>query len=174
MRKVKNIASLSISLVVALLLSLIPLVSVELASAVEPSILMWSIVDTPRPGLDNNVIASPSEINVIAIASDDRTFYAADIPGDPPGGTYPDGKLHKSTDGGVTWVDELTNYLIAAGANLPVWNIAVAPDDVNFLVAVTDVPGGPLGPQSVFISKNGGGYLGYCYDRSCPPCWRVY
>ncbi|MBM4447009.1 MAG: hypothetical protein FJ023_06610 [Chloroflexi bacterium] len=156
MRKSKNIASLSILLIAALLLSLMPLVSVKLVSAVEPSILSWSIVDTPRPGLDNNVIASPSEINVIAIGSDDRTFYAVDIPGDPPGGTYPDGKLRKSTDGGVTWLDDLTRYLTAAGANLPVWNIAVAPDDVNFLVAVTDVPGGPLGPQRVFVSKNGG------------------
>ncbi|MBN2463361.1 MAG: exo-alpha-sialidase [Dehalococcoidia bacterium] len=153
MRKERSIASFSILLIAALLLSLMPLGNIETASA-NPGKMLWSIVDTPSTG--NNIIVSPSEVNVIAIGSDDKTFYAVDIPGDLPGGTYPDGKLYKSTDGGVTWKDNLTGQLIADGANLPVWNLAVAPDDVNFLVAVTD--GGVLtpGPLSVFASENGG------------------
>ncbi|MBC8274340.1 MAG: hypothetical protein H8E40_05145 [Chloroflexi bacterium] len=153
MRKTANLSCLSILLIVALLLSLIPSMSVRPVSA-HPGKMTWSIVDTPSTG--NNIIVSPSEVNVIAIGFDDRTFYAVDIPGDPPGGTYPDGKLYKSTDGGVTWTVELGVNLTTAGANLPVWNLAVAPDDVNFLVAVTDGTGAPNGPLSVFASEDGG------------------
>jgi hypothetical protein len=110
---------------------------------------MWDIVDTPRADNTTNIIASPSEVNIIAIGSDGRTFYAVDIP---------NSHVHKSTDGGVTWTVDLAGTagtLITAGANLPVWNLAVAPDDVNFLVAVTD-GGGPPGPRMVFASLDGG------------------
>ena len=151
MRKTANFSGVSLLLIAALLLSLISPISVKPASA-HPSKLMWSIVDTPSP--DNNVIASPSEVNIIAIGFDDSTFYAVDIPGDPP--AYPNGKVYKSDDGGVTWTVDLVGYLTAAGANLPVWNLVVAPDDVNFLVAVTDGSGGPNGPKQVFVSENGG------------------
>jgi hypothetical protein len=144
MRKAANFTGFSVLLVLALLLSLMPPGGIKPVSA-HPGKLMWSIVDTPSPA--NNVIVSPSEVNVIAIGSDGRTFYAVDIPGS---------KVYKSTDGGVTWMIELSGYLIADGANLPVWNLAVAPDDVNFLVAVTDATSPPSGPQRVFISENGG------------------
>jgi hypothetical protein len=148
MRKKANFSGVSLLLIAALLLSLISPISVKPASA-NPSKLMWSIVDTPSP--ENNVIVSPSEVNVIAIGSDDRTFYAVDIP---------NSNVYKSTDGGVTWTVDLVGDLTVAGANLPVWNLVVAPDDVNFLVAVTD--GGVLnpGPKRVFVSQNGGGSWG--------------
>jgi hypothetical protein len=122
--------------------------------------MIWTTIDTPSP-LDK-VIVSPSEVNVIAIGSDGRTFYAVDI------ATWHDdnanlvvdpnetGRVYKSTDGGITWQQELSAQLIAAGASMPVWNIAVAPDDVNFVVAVTDSTGVPGGPKQVFISTNGG------------------
>lgn len=145
MRRTANFSGVSLLLIAALLLSLISSISVKPASA-HPGKLTWSIVDTPSP--DNNIIVSPSEVNIIAIGSDDRTFYAVDIP---------NSNTYKSTDGGVTWTDNLSGNLIAAGANLPVWNLAVAPDNVNFLVAVTDnVTGAPNGPLRVFISENGG------------------
>lgn len=144
MRKAANFTGFSVLLVLALLLSLMPPGGIKPVSA-HPGKLMWSIVDTPS--LANNVVVSPSEVNVIAIGSDDRTFYAVDIP-------Y--SRLYKSTDGGVTWMIELSGYLTAAGANLPVWNLAVASDDVNFLVAVTDGTGAPNGPLRVFASEDGG------------------
>jgi len=144
MRKTANFTGFSLLLVVALLSSLISSIGVKPVSA-HPGKLMWSIVDTPSP--ENNVIASPSEVNVIAIGYDDRTFYAVDIP---------NSDVRKSTDGGVTWTDNLSGNLIAAGANLPGWNLAVAPDDVNFLVAVTDGTVVPSGPLRVFASENGG------------------
>ena len=150
MRKTANFSGVSLLLIAALLLSLISSISVKPASA-HPGKLTWSIVDTPSP--DNNIIVSPSEVNIIAIGSDDRTFYAVDIP---------NSNTYKSTDGGVTWTDNLSGNLIAAGANLPVWNLAVAPDNVNFLVAVTDnVTGAPDGPQ------------GYLSPRMAVPAGRI-
>jgi len=143
MRKTMNLVCPSILLIVALLLALIPSVSVSPLSA-HPGNMIWSIVDTPSAV--NNVIVSPSEVNVIAIGLDDRTFYAVDIPNN---------SVHKSTDGGVTWIVELGANLTAAGANLPAWNLAVAPDDVNFLVAVTD-GGVGAGPRRVCLSEDGG------------------
>lgn len=152
MKGAENATSLSILLVLALLLSLLPSGGIKLALA-HPDKLKWSIVDTPAPDQPSNIIVSPSEINAIAIGSDGNTFYAADIPGDP---AYPNGKVYKSTDGGVTWEDELTARLARDGASLPAWNIAVAPDDVNFVVAVTDGDGTPNGPKEVFVSTDGG------------------
>ncbi|MGA7677197.1 MAG: hypothetical protein WCA51_02345 [Dehalococcoidia bacterium] len=154
MRKTANFSGVSLLLIAALLLGLISPINVKPALA-HPGKLMWSIVDTPSP--ENNIIVSPSEVNIIAIGSDDSTFYAVDIPGDLPWGTYPDGKVYKSTDGGVTWTVDLVGNLTAAGANLPVWNLAIAQDNVNFLVAVTDGDGTPNGPKRVFVSQNGGG-----------------
>ena len=84
--KARSATSLSILLLVTLIVCLLPAGTIEPALA-NPGKLMWSIVDTPAPGVaDKNVIVSPSEINVIAIGSDDTTFYAIDIPGDPPAG----------------------------------------------------------------------------------------
>jgi photosystem II stability/assembly factor-like uncharacterized protein len=147
MLKAKGEAKLGILLIVALLLSLISPANVKPVSA-DPAILSWSIIDTPSPGLQNNVIVSPSEINALAIGSDSLTFYAADIP---------TGRIYKSNDGGITWQNELSTQLISAGAFIPVWNIAIAPDDVNFVVAITDSTGVPGGPKQVYISTDGGG-----------------
>jgi hypothetical protein len=145
MRKATNITFIGILMVVALLLILMPSASVRPVSA-HPGKLVWSIVTTPN-STDNSTIVSPSELNVIAIGFDGRTFYVVDIP---------NGNVHKSTDGGITWTVNLRASLTAAGANLPVWNLAVAPDDVNFLVAVTDGTGAPNGPLAVFASEDGG------------------
>src|SRR4030066_5517 len=147
MRKPASLTCLGILLTVALLLSLIPSESVKPVSA-HPGKMTWSIVDTPST--ENNIIASPSEVNVITIGFDDKTFYAVDIP---------NGNVHKSTDGGVTWAVNLggaTGSIAAAGANLPVWNLAVARDDGKFLVAVTDSidPLDPNGPKEVFASED--------------------
>jgi hypothetical protein len=137
----KGVTSLGVLrlLVLALLLSLVSLDDVKPALA-DPGKLAWTIVDTPAPGQASNIIVSPSEVNVIAIGSDGRTFYAVDIPNN---------RVYKSTDGGITWLN-----VTVGGASLPVWNIAVAPDDVNFVVAITT--GTPNGPKMVFISIDGG------------------
>lgn len=142
-----------IILALVMLASLISLADVKSISA-NPGTMIWTAVATPTT--DNSTIVSPSEINFIAIGSDDLTFYAADIPDLNISGGL--GRLYKSFDGGVTWPNELSAQLIAAGAFTPVWNIAIAPDDVNFVVAITDSLGGlvPGGPRQVYVSTNGG------------------
>jgi hypothetical protein len=110
----------------------------------------WSIVDTPSNR--GNVVLSHSEINAFAIGNDGRTFYAIDIP---------NSKVYKSINGGVTW-DDLSNNVTGAGAALPAWNIAVAPDNPNFVAIVTSSGGLP---GEVFVSTNGGGSW---QDTNCP------
>ncbi|GAI30696.1 unnamed protein product, partial [marine sediment metagenome] len=117
--------------------SLFPLARNGLVSA-SPDKLKWSIVDTPCE--EGYVVASPSEINAFVLGSDE-VFYAIDIAGR---------KVHKSTDSGVTWEDDLTEALEDEGANLPAWDIAVAPDGPELVAVVTD------DRQEVYVSEDGG------------------
>ncbi|MBN1376650.1 MAG: hypothetical protein JXA01_10920 [Dehalococcoidia bacterium] len=113
--------------------------------------LSWSIVSTPNDGT-GGIIVSPSEINAFALGPDNRTFYLANT-------SNSTASFYKSTDAGVTWFPDIGNRLVAAGANLPVWDLAVSPDDTNILVAVTDdsvPPAPPSGPRQVFFSIDGG------------------
>ncbi len=104
--------------------------------------VQWSTVDTPSA--IENVIVSPSEINSIAIGIDGRTFYAIDIP---------NSKVYKSSNGGAVWND-LSGHLMSSGATLPAWNVAVAPDNPNFVALITSDGGFP---RNVFVSTDGGG-----------------
>jgi hypothetical protein len=121
-----------------LLVSLSPFPAGKVVSA-SPDRLKWSVVDTPSG--EGNVVLSPSEINAFAIGSDDQTFYAIDIP---------QSKIYKSIDGGITWNDKLTGALHATGAGLPVWAIAVAPDDPYLIAVVCD------NRTAVYASEDGG------------------
>lgn len=103
--------------------------------------LIWTTVDTPSTAF--NVITSPSEISCLTVSADGRTLYAVDTA---------NSKAYRSDDGGAGWND-LTNSLAAAGASLPAWQIAVAPDNSGYLAAVTSSGGLPRG---LFISANGG------------------
>lgn len=103
--------------------------------------MKWDVVDTPSS--TGNVIVSPSEINAIAVGFDSKTFYAVDIP---------NSKVYRSLNAGITW-DDLSNHLASAGAALPAWNIAMAPDNPNFIAMVTSNGGLPRG---VFVSTDGG------------------
>jgi hypothetical protein len=115
-----------------------PFAGPELVSA-SPDKLKWSIVDTPSE--EAAMVVSPSEINAIVVGSDDETFYTIDIP---------HSKVYKSTDGGVTWEDDLTDALTDEGATLPAWDIAVAPDDRELVAVVTN------NRTAVYVSEDGG------------------
>lgn len=106
-----------------------------------PDTLKWSPVNTPDER--DNVIVSPSELNAIAVGNDGETFYVLDIP---------NSKVFKSTDGGYTWI-ELSSQLVTAGAVLPAWNVALAPDNPNTVAVVTSKDGLP---REVFASVDGG------------------
>jgi hypothetical protein len=118
--------------------------------SVHAGTMQWSVVDTPSSL--GNVIVSPSEINAIAIGSDGRTFYAIEIPNN---------KVYRSLNGGISW-DDMSSYLINAGAALPAWNIAMALDNPNLVAAVTSSGGLP---GKVFVSTDGGGKW---HDTHCP------
>jgi len=140
MDRIKCIKILSGLLGVFLLLSFFPLVDSQPISA-NPDRLKWSVVATPSE--EGNVVVSPSEINAF-VASQNDTFYAIyaiDIP---------HSRVYKSTDGGVTWEDNLNGTLEDAGATLPAWDIAVAPDNPDLVAVVTD------NRTAVYLSDDGG------------------
>ena len=120
-----------------LISSFTPLADNKLVSA-SPDRLKWSIVDTPSE--EGNVVVSPSEINAFVLGSDE-IFYAIDIP---------HRKVYKSTDGGITWEDDLTQALEDEGATLPAWDIAIAPNNSDLVAVVSD------NRTAVYLSEDGG------------------
>jgi len=134
--KAKNIIYLCLLLILAI--SYLPAVTGQSVLA-HPGKLAWSIVETPS-GV-GKVVNGNSEINALAIGSDNKSFYTIDIP---------NSQVYKSTDGGITWADTLTNRLTAAGATLPAWDIALAPDNPNIIAVVTD------DRTQVYVSSDGG------------------
>ena len=111
--------------------------------------LTWSVMDTPWDG-SNGMFIRTLGINSLALGQDSRTFYAAD--------TANNG-FYKSTDAGYTWLanTSLTNPTNTIHAFAPLWNVLVAPDDVKFVLVVTDGTGAPNGPKNLFFSSDGGG-----------------
>jgi hypothetical protein len=124
-------------LVIGLLFSGLLATGVRPAIA-EGNVLQWVRVNTPQDGaLSNWVIASGTEVNRIAVGSDGKTIYALDR-------VTP--LLFKSSDGGYAW----TNITGRLPAFISLDDLAVAPDDPNFLAVVdATIP-------EVFLSINGG------------------
>jgi hypothetical protein len=147
---VKNISSnsaslriISLALIVIFLFFSMPLADIKPAIAVNPqSILSWSVVETPSKYRDGNVIVNPSEINRIIFGTNDDVAYAVDIA---------NSKLYRSINSGITW-----DIQTIPGANPPVWDIALAPDDTSLIVAITDSTVLPSGPKKVLVSTDGG------------------
>ncbi len=132
-RKCIQRSSLAV-LALALSVSLVPL-------PVQAGRMIWSAVDTP--GSQFNVLASPSEINFLAQSRDGRTFYASDTS---------QSRLYRSDDSGISWL-EVGGNLLSAGAELPSWNIAISPDNPQFVAAVTSSGNRP---RQVYVSQDGG------------------
>ncbi|MDD5398410.1 MAG: hypothetical protein PHU70_04935 [Dehalococcoidia bacterium] len=103
--------------------------------------MIWSMVDTP--GIQFNIIASPGEINFLAQSRDGHTFYASDTS---------QRKLYRSDDSGASWL-EISGNLLASGAELPAWNIAISPDNPQFVAAVTSSGNRP---RQVYVSQDAG------------------
>lgn len=139
----KHLIKVAIGILLVSLFSISTLVPFQLDRALaDTRTLSWRLVNTPSVG-PANVIVSPCEINAMAIGYDDRTFYCVDIS---------DNRTYKSIDGGYTWLD-ISDRLVRSGASQRVWDIVLAPDDVNFVMAVTDSQGGP---GQIFYSTDGG------------------
>ena len=124
-RKKLLTAGLGVALLLSFLGPSIPPGNSEVSA--NPDRLKWSVVDTPSE--IDNVVLSPSEVSALAVGSNDENLYAIDIPNE---------EVYRSKDSGVTWDNDMTQKLTAAGATLPAWDIAVTPDtaDGADLVAV--------------------------------------
>jgi len=129
-----DLALTILSFIILALASLIPLPA-------QAGRMIWSMVDTPSSFF--NAMISPSEINFLTMSTDGRTFFAADTA---------TSKLYRSADSGTSWL-EISNNLVSSGAFLPVWNIAIAPDNPQFIAAVTSTAGQP---RCIFVSIDGG------------------
>jgi hypothetical protein len=108
------------------------------------------VVETPNNAPGGMITAIPpvnsSGINAIALGPDGTTFYAADTA---------EAKFYKSMDAGITWFPEIGTRLSAKlPAGSRVWNLAVSPDDANFILTVTG--DNITGPKQVFYSGDGG------------------
>jgi len=151
MDKARHARLLVGALGILLLVSFLPLAGSQPASA-NPDRLKWSAIETPCG--KGYVVVTPSEINTFVM--NNNTFYALDIPTwhDDNGNGSRDpnetGMVYKSTDAGVTWENDTTKALLDAGAKLPAWDIAVAPDNSDFVAVVTD------NRTAVYTSEDGG------------------
>ena len=101
------------------------------------SALEWTEVD--KPGLEGNIIVTPSEVSEIAIGSN-GVLYALDSE---------NSKVYRSLNAGVSWED-ISTHLVDAGAELPASKIAIAPDNEGIVAVVTD------SGSAVYISLDGG------------------
>lgn len=145
-----------------LLLSLIAVSNLVLpqgnCAAASQRTLAWSIVDTPSDNV-NSMVIRKCGINDLALGPDNLTFYAISTDNTTTDNTTPNEGLFKSTDAGYSWSSSIGNNLARAGAFFPVWNIAVAPDDANFIIVVTDNSSNMAtsgGPRMAYYSIDGG------------------
>lgn len=153
-----------------------------------PGKLQWSVVETPHSDSNTNVLCSPCEVNKLVIGRDGLTLYAVDSSwedsnGDGKVDREEVGRLYKSSNGGVTWQIDVDNALYLAGAKYPVWEVALAPDDTDFVVAVVDAADIPIGPKRIFVSTDGGqnwqentpsGLTGYISSVAISPMYGGY
>lgn len=108
-----------------LVLLLLSAVLMPFPAHAKPTALEWTKLD--KPGLRGNIIVSPSEVSEIAIGSG-GVFYATD---------NESSKVYRSLEGGATWED-VTPYLIEAGAGLPASKVVVAPGESRTVAVVTN------------------------------------
>ncbi|MEW6143208.1 MAG: hypothetical protein AB1597_08695 [Chloroflexota bacterium] len=133
-------AFLAVGLVITVAFGLMPSpVPVPVSAVV--GLLEWGTLETP--GKDPFTVISPSEANQFALYTDvdgNITIYLTDIP---------NSRLLKSTDGGSSWLTT-GDPLTTVGAVLPAYMVAVAPDDSDIVVAVTN------NRKRVYYSIDGG------------------
>ncbi len=99
--------------------------------------LQWTRID--KPGATGNVVVPGSDVSEIAIGS--SICYALD--------TNPPGRIYRSMSGGLRWED-ISPFLLAAGAALPATKIAVAPDEPAIIAVATN------GGTNFYLSVDGG------------------
>lgn len=139
-----------------LLLSLFP----EPLHADTPStcVLKWGTIDTPGSFPQRNDIRTTCEINAMAVSADGRIIYAVDIPNSSTGLLVSAG-IYRSEDGGISWSLRPTQWLARLPSppapTFPVANIAIAPDNPDFVTAVC-MDTAVTHRREVYYSEDGG------------------
>ena len=149
-----------------LFLSLFP----EPLQAGTPStcVLKWGAIDTPGSFPQRNDIRTPCEVNAMAVSADGKIIYAADIPNSSSGPLVSAG-IYRSGDGGISWSQRPTQWLAGISAppapTFPIADIAIAPDNPDFVTAVCLDAGGTH-RREVYYSVDGG--TNWYYSGSIP------
>jgi photosystem II stability/assembly factor-like uncharacterized protein len=116
---------------------LLSAVFVPYPAQADTAALEWTSVD--KPGTSGNIVVTPSEVSEIAIGND-SVLYAIDSE---------NSEVYRSLNAGRSWED-ITRWLVDAGAELPAGKIAVAPDKPDIVAAVTN------DGSEVYLSTDGG------------------
>jgi len=151
----------------------------------DPDVLRWSIVDTPDSvppdtlfkEIGPALMGTGSEVMDLEVASDGLTMYAivnwqlsnGNLRGLAAGlfgaamfaAMWPTnqdgGLLMKSGTGGWIWSVLITQNLGNAGGIGPMWDVAVAPDDPNFIAVITSNNAtGTVWPGQLWVSDDAG------------------
>lgn len=119
----------------------------------DPSILDWSIVQTPGSFSSRNDILFRSEIDTLVVGPTANTLLAV-----LTRNTVPPMQLYSTSDGGRSWggsSDLISAMILEWGAAQSVWDVAIAPDDASFWAVVSSSPAAN-GPSAIWITTDGG------------------
>ena len=124
-------------------------------TAANPGICKWDYVTTPGSGLPINDIVLNSEINRIVAGPNSRLLAIVKRTTAPPL------LLYASGDSGRSWGTSAglgRTMLLQLGAQVNVWDVAVAPDDADFWAIVTSTAAAGPGdrPIEVWITPDAG------------------
>src|SRR4030042_2003395 len=124
--------------------------------AADPGICKWDTVRQPSALIGTVAILNPSDIIDMAVGSDFNTMYVI-VDVTPVGGSNT--VLYQSAVKGLLWSLSWWNALVrepqwVAGNNL--YQVAVAPDNPNFLAVTSDNGTADTAPKQVWVSQNGG------------------
>ncbi|MFC2050889.1 hypothetical protein ACFLTN_06935, partial [Chloroflexota bacterium] len=124
-------------------------------TAANPGICKWDYVTTPGSGLPINDIVLNSEINRLVAGPNSRLLAIVQRT------TVPPLLLYASGDSGRSWGTSSglgRTMLLQLGAQVNVWDAAVAPDDADFWAIVTSTAAAGPGdrPIEVWITPDAG------------------
>ncbi len=130
--KIKSKWAAAVFIVLALVLAVGTALVAAPTEDAEAGSLSWTTVSTPTLGF--LAVMPESSIDAIALASDGTTMYVGLNAGPTLGPLAPaQWMVARSTNAGLHW----TNTSLNPGITVPIVDMAVAPDDPNFVV-VTD------------------------------------
>ncbi len=137
MKKLTKI--LGLVAVLSLLIGILPMSSAQPASAAIGT-FSFGTITTP---MSSPIIYTTSEVSTFAVTSN-GTMFVAD---------WANNTLRRGGGWGAGWAT-ITTYFTGAGGTFPIWKLVAAPDDPNFILAVSSTAAGA--PQEIWVSFDQG------------------